>query len=305
MPVMEIKVAEKEEELEIENTEQAENKPASSLDFEEPELVDWEEELGEKEADPQEDEDEEDMDLAQVIEAGTNLAEDPVFEEAKAAGIDDESLAEFQSDPESLKKALALLKKQGNSTQPAEETQEIPVGDTYKSTIDRDAYDPDIVAQFEALEKVSKGLYSKIEQLEAHIQKTSQDDLFTMVDDQYSDLVGEGPTSLLGDKTQLSNRNKVIEQIEVLQAGYKKLGKDVPSPAKLVKLAVETSFSDQLEERVEKKINSKMAKRQNQKTARPTKRTGRKLDPRKQAEKSVAELMRERGLLGSVSETFE
>ena len=60
-----------------------------------------------------------------------------------------------------------------------------------------------------------------------------------------------------------------------------------------------------IEELAEKNINSKMAKRQNQKTNRPTKRTGRKLSPQKEAERSVAKLMRDRGLLGSVSETFE
>ncbi len=298
---METKLAENEE-VEIEETEES-TEPKDSLDFEEPQIVDWDAEL----ADPEEEDDEgeEDLDIAHVIEAGSG-EEEAVFESAKAYGIDDESLKEFQSDPQALKKALDLFEKQGVKPKATEEnTAELPVGDTYKSTIDEKSWDDDIVEQFKALEKVSEGLYSKIQSLETQLGAASQDQLFSKVDDKFADLLGQGPTALLDSGDQVANRNKVVEQIDLLKAGYKKLGKDVPSPDKLLNQAVKTFFADQIEDLAEKKINSKMAKRQNQKTARPTKRTGRKLDPRKEAEKSVAKLMRERGMLGSISETFE
>tara|TARA_R100001082_G_scaffold50070_1_gene27096 strand:- start:1882 stop:2757 length:876 start_codon:yes stop_codon:yes gene_type:complete len=291
---METKLAENEE-MEIEETEE----PKSSLDFDEPQIVDWDAELGEVE------EIEEDHDITDVIEAA-NSEDDAIFESAKAYGIDDESLKEFQSDPQALKKALDLFERQGVKPKTTEETDaEIPVGDTYKSTIDDKTWDTDIVEQFKALEKVSEGLYARIQSLESQLNVSSQDELFSRVDDKFSDLLGQGPSSLLSDGEQVANRNKVVEQIDLLKAGYKKLGKDVPSPDKLLNQAVKTTFADQIEGLAEKKISSKMAKRQNQKTARPTKRTGRKLDPRKEAEKSVAKLMRERGMLGSISETFE
>lgn len=292
------------EENEEEKTTE-EIQPKSSLDFEEPESIDWEEELNDPEEDGEEVEDDED--IAVIIEAGSSGENDAaIFEEAKSIGIDDESLATFQSDPQALRKALDLLKKQGKSLEPAEEQNaDIPAGDTYKATIDRDQYDSDIVEQFESLEKVSQGLYAKLQKLEAQLQASSQDDLFQKVDDKFSDLLGQGPTTLLNNGAQVSNRNQVIEQMDLLKAGYRNLGKDVPSPQELLNQAVKTTFTDQIEELAEKKINSKMAKRQNQKSTRPTKRSGRKLDPRKEAEKSVAKLMRERGLLGSVSEKFE
>lgn len=72
-PDMEIKMAENQEELEIEETQQpADNNSANPLDFEEPDVVDWEEELAEEAGEskePEEDEEEEeDLDLAQVID---------------------------------------------------------------------------------------------------------------------------------------------------------------------------------------------------------------------------------------------
>jgi len=301
---MEIKVVENEEENNAE-----EIKAQNPLDFEEPENVDWEKELSDPEEDGEDDAEVEidEDDIAVIIEAGSISNDDAaVFEEAKSIGIDSESLAEFQSDPQALKKALNLLKTQGNFSKSADEQNaDIPAGDTYKATINRDQYDSDIVEQFESLEKVSQGLYARLQKLELQLQSTSQDDLFQKVDDKFTDLLGQGPTTLLNNGTQVSNRNQVIEQMDLLKAGYQNLGKDVPSPQKLFSQAVKTTFTDQIEELTEKKINSKMAKRQNQKTARPTKRSGRKLDPRMEAEKSVAKLMRERGLLGTISEKFE
>ena len=289
------------EEVEIEETKE----PSSSLDFDEPQIVDWDAELADPEEDNSDEEIEDDLDITHVIEAGGS-DNDAVFESAKAYGIDDESLKEFQGDPQALKKALDLFKKQGVEPTPVEDKDaEISAGETYKSTIDPDTWDNDIVEQFKSLEKVSKGLYAKIESLESQIATSSQDDLFNLVDEQYSDLFGAGPSNLLSNGEQVANRGKVVEQMNLLRAGYKNLGKDVPSPENLLNQAVKASFTDQIEELAEKKINSKMAKRQNQKTARPTKRSGRKLDPRKEAERSVAKLMRERGMLGSVSETFE
>lgn len=289
------KVEEVEEEVEAKETQ-------GPFDFDEPEMVDWDQEFD----DPNEDNDEGEEDAAEVIEAATKDNDEAIFESAKKLGIDDESLAAFRSDPQALKKALLLLESQGIKPTPTEEpSAEKPVGDTFKATIDEETWDSDIVNQFKSLEKVTEALNTKIATLETAISNASHDALFQEVDDKFSDLLGTGPSDLLSNGEQLTNRNKVMEQVDLLKAGYKNLGKDIPNSKKLLNQAVKVVFTDDLEELAEKNINSKMAKRQNQKTNRPTKRTGRKLSPQKEAERSVAKLMRDRGLLGSVSETFE
>jgi hypothetical protein len=295
------KKKEKVEEVEVE-AEAEIVEPNGPFDFEEPEVVDWEKELEE----PDDETTEVEEDVAEVLGAATNNNDEAIFESAKKLGIDDESLEGFRSDPQALKKALSLLERQGMKPTPTEEpSAEEPVGDTFKASIDEESWDPDIVNQFKSLEKVTEALNAKIVTLEMALSSASHDALFQEVDDKFSDLLGTGPSSLLSDGDQLTNRSKVMEQVDLLKAGYKNLGKEVPSPDRLLNQAVKVVFTDDLEELAEKKINSKMAKRQNQKTNRPTKRTGRKLSPSKEAERSVAKLMRERGLLGSVSESFE
>jgi len=297
MQGMEIKVAKEEEK--VEEVEEEVKEQQGPFDFDEPAMIDWDEELT---SDETIEEDEENV--SEVIEAGAS--EDPIFAAAKELGIDAESLEAFQSDPQALKKALSLLESQGIKPKPTEETDaENPVGDTFKATLDKDSWDSDIVSQFQSLEKVTEALNAKIATLETALSNASNDALFQEVDDKFTDLLGTGPSALLSDGDQLTNRNKVMEQVDLLRAGYKKMGKNIPSPNKLLNQAVKVVFTDDIEALAEKKANSKMAKRQNQKTNRPTKRTGRKLAPQKEAERSVAKLMRDRGLLGSISETFE
>ena len=225
-----------------------------------------------------------------------------VIEEAIGYGLTSSEIEALGSE-ENIAKVLAILDRQIEAAPAAQESSDSVFGD------DDDPFaDPDANAGIDNSEVAE--LRKQVESLKAvvHGQKDrpDADKLFGLLDDDYEDLFGE----VEGDrtKTQDRNRDKVLQELETMRAGYKARKRAVPSNRRLFKQAVRSVFGDHESKVVKKKFTESAKKRQTQFLNRVNARDNRKAsgNGRTDAIDSVKKFLAERGYtdLNSV-ETFE
>ncbi len=226
-----------------------------------------------------------------------------VIEEAIGYGLTSVEIEELGSE-ENIAKVLAILDRQIDTKPATQESSDSVFGDD-----DEDPFaDPDANAGVNNSEVAE--LRKQVESLRAAMQgqkeRPDADKLFGLLDDDYEDLFGE----VEGDrtKTQDRNRDKVLQELETMRAGYKARKRAVPSNRRLFKQAVRSVFGDHESKVVKKKFTESAKKRQSQFLNRVNARDNRKAsgDGRIDAIDSVKKFLAERGYtdLNSV-ETFE
>jgi len=226
-----------------------------------------------------------------------------VIEEAIGYGLTSVEIEELGSE-ENIAKVLAILDRQIDTKPATQESSDSVFGDD-----DEDPFaDPDANAGVNNSEVAE--LRKQVESLRAAMQgqkeRPDADKLFGLLDDDYEDLFGE----VEGDrtKTQDRNRDKVLQELETMRAGYKARKRAVPSNRRLFKQAVRSVFGDHESKVVKKKFTESAKKRQSLFLNRVNARDNRKAsgDGRIDAIDSVKKFLAERGYtdLNSV-ETFE
>ena len=152
-------------------------------------------------------------------------------------------------------------------------------------------------------------LRKQVKALEAAIKNQStppdSDKLFGLLDSDYEDLFGEVGGDLT--KSHTRNRNKVLQELDTIKAGYKARKRAVPSTRRLFKQAVRSVFGEHESKVVKKKFSDSAKKRQSQFINRVNSRDARRpKDGRSSAIDSVKKFLADRGYndLESV-ETFE
>ena len=142
-------------------------------------------------------------------------------------------------------------------------------------------------------------------ELSSHSNDSNSEKLFGLLDDDYGELFGEVGDDLT--KTQERNRNKVLQELDTLKAGYKARKRAIPSDRRLFKQAVRSVFGDFESKVVKKKFSESAKKRKSQFISRVNSRdTRRPKDGRVSAIDSVKKFLADRGYsdLNTV-ETFE
>lgn len=226
-----------------------------------------------------------------------------VIEEAIGYGLTSVEIEELGSE-ENIAKVLAILDRQIDTKPATQESSDSVFGDD-----DEDPFaDPDANAGADNSEVAE--LRKQVESLRVAMQgqkeRPDADKLFGLLDDDYEDLFGE----VEGDrtKTQDRNRDKVLQELETMRAGYKARKRAIPSNRRLFKQAVRSVFGDHESKVVKKKFTESAKKRQSQFLNRVNARDNRKAsgDGRTDAIDSVKKFLAERGYtdLNSV-ETFE
>jgi len=139
-----------------------------------------------------------------------------------------------------------------------------------------------------ALSLIEERYGSKVEQLEQVIQQVggalqkNQAALFISRFDDAVDKLGKGYEAELGSgamadlepgSKEHSNRSKVIEEMDVLVAGYSLRGKPIPRDAVLFDRAVSGLFGEKNKEAARKELNDAMKARSKQTLQRPTSRS--------------------------------
>jgi len=225
-----------------------------------------------------------------------------VIEEAIGYGLSSKEIEELGSE-ENIAKVLAILDRQMEAEPATQESSDSVFGD------DDDPFaDPDANAGADNSEVAE--LRKQVESLRAAVQGQKEqpdaDKLFGLLGDDYEELFGE----VDGDrtKTQDRNRDKVLQELETMRAGYKARKRATPSNRRLFKQAVRSVFGDHESKVVKKKFTESAKKRQSQFLNRVNARDNRKAsgDGRTEAIDSVKRFLAERGYtdLNSV-ETFE
>lgn len=226
-----------------------------------------------------------------------------VIEEAIGYGLTSTEIEELGSE-ENIAKVLAILDRQIDTKPATQESSDSVFGDD-----DEDPFaDPDANAGADNSEVAE--LRKQVESLKAAVQgqkeRPDADKLFGLLGDDYEELFGE----VDGDrtKTQDRNRDKVLQELETMRAGYKARKRAIPSNRRLFKQAVRSVFGDHESKVVKKKFTESAKKRQSQFLNRVNARDNRKAggDGRSEAIDSVKRFLSERGYtdLNSV-ETFE
>jgi len=225
-----------------------------------------------------------------------------VIEEAIGYGLTSSEIEALGSE-ENIAKVLAILDRKIEAAPAVKESSDSVYDD------DDDPFaDPDVDAGVNNSELAE--LRKQVESLKAAVegQKDQPDvsKLFGLLDDDYEDIFGE----VDGDrtKTQDRNREKVLQELETMRAGYKARKRAIPSNRRLFKQAVRSVFGDHESKVVKKKFTESAKKRQSQFLNRVDARSNRKPsgDGRTEAIDSVKKFLSERGYtdLNSV-ETFE
>ena len=152
-------------------------------------------------------------------------------------------------------------------------------------------------------------LRKQVEQLRRSLEdrpsESNSDKLFGLLADDYDELFGG-----VGDdmtKTQKRNRNKVLQELDTLKAGYRARKRAIPSDRRLFKQAVRSVFGDHESKVVKKKFSESAKKRKSQFINRVNARDARRpKDGRTSAVDSVKKFLADRGYTDLESvETFE
>ena len=232
-------------------------------------------------------------------EPAANLPLD-VIEEAIGYGLTSTEIESLGSE-DNIAAVLAILDRKIEST--ADTSSSDSVYDE-----DEDPFaDPDENAGVENSEVAE--LRKQIKALEIAIKGQSErpdsEKLFGLLDSGYDDLFGEAGGDLT--KTHTRNRNKVLQELDTIRAGYKARKRAIPSDRRLFKQAVRSVFGEHESKVVKKKFSDSAKKRQSQFINRVNSRdTRRPKDSRASAIDSVKKFLADRGYNDLESdETFE
>jgi hypothetical protein len=268
--------------------------PSSTDNYNEIEDVDDEEVEEENEVGEEEETDVEPNDG----KVASNLPID-VIEEAVGYGLTAQDIERLGSE-DNIAAVLAILDRQIDSAKPKR-------SDSVFGDDDDDPFaDPDENpgANSEVAE-LRKQIEEMRRELTSRRDDSTSEKLFGLLEDDYSELFGAVGDDLT--KTHERNRNKVLQDLDTLKAGYKARKRAIPSDRRLFKQAVRSVFGDHESKVVKKKFSESAKKRKSQFINRVNSRDARRpKDGRVSAIDSVKKFLADRGYsdLDTV-ETFE
>ena len=171
-------------------------------------------------------------------------------------------------------------------------------------TIDGDVYDDELVSQFKAMQrdydrKIEK-LNDQISSMSRQAEEFAANQLFEAIDQPERFGIG----SVKAESEEGQNRQRVIEEMASLKAGYESTNREIPAENELVTKALHSAFGEEMAEKVRRDFTEKITARHNSRIAKPNGRVSKPGDRVVEATRNVAALMRDRGL-GNSLENFD
>ena len=318
-----------------ENKEVEEKRPFDFMDFEEPTLAEI---MGEEEVDEEEEcEDCEDDDEYEYYDPDSPQPESSEEEEleykedplpvqeglqadlvaaAKLQGLTEEEIAAI-GDPKALNTIISALHRRAIDTvaedQASRESDATlnQVEESRKLLADIENMDPD--EQFDpASAKAIKALSAELHRMRIELaavgskaENVEYEQSMSEISAKFPEVLGKGKTNELEPSSEhLENRARLLEEVEVLRAGYKASRKQVPVDSALFEKAFRSVFGTKIYEIERERFKKKVNKREKQFIARATNNRVSTKQGREKAVSNVAALMRDRGLLELDAETF-
>lgn len=322
-----------------ETTEQTEAPTGAfaGMDFEEPneqELYGFAEEVEEEECEDCEEEevDEEDEyeyydpDKPEVENDNEEYEEEQQVQEglqtelvalAKAQGLSDDEIKSIGSD-EALGTIIAALHRK--AVEETTESAEIQQSDAAHKEIDEsrqalaeiqgmkpdDHFDPVAARAIKALSSELERMRGELSKVGGVALSAQSEQGVTEIAGKYPEVLGSGPSSELDPTSDFSrNRSRLLDEVSVLRAGYAAAKKPVPTDTELHTKAFRSVFGMRIQEIERDRFAKKVKKREKQFIARATNNRGVPKQGRDKAVASVAQIMRDRGLVALDSESFE
>jgi F0F1-type ATP synthase membrane subunit b/b' len=212
-----------------------------------------------------------------------------------------------EPEPETPAEEVAETPEVSEETETKEEVEATPEEEKtpdFAVTIDGDVYDDELVSQFKAMQR---DYDRKIEKLNDQISSMSQqaeefaaNQLFEAIDQPERFGIG----SVKADSEAGQNRQRVVEEMASLKAGYESTNREIPAESDLVTKALHSAFGEEMAEKVRQDFTEKITARHNSRIARPNGRVSKPGDRVVEATRNVAALMRDRGLTESL-ENFD
>ena len=175
---------------------------------------------------------------------------------------------------------------------------------SFNIELDEDLYDDALIGQFKAMKQhyddQIKVLTDQVASMNQNAEASRKLSLF----DEINQPKRFGVGSVKDGSKEAKNRQKVMEQMDVIRAGYKATGKKAPNEMTLLRTAINASFGEQIAEDARSEITEKVTERHNSRIARPNRRVSKPDNKIAEATRNVAALMRDRGL-GGATESFE
>lgn len=244
-----------------------------------------------------------------VVDAKAAIDAD-LIEKAMKAGLTKED-AESLGSSESLKRVMAAFEKTAETEKPtAFQKFEIP-------KLDPEVFEPAII---DAFDKLNEHYHDTFSAMQAQIEKMR--DQMTGVAGElgkelqtaeqrrvsgYFEGLGKEWKDVFGGKEAQANRAKVTDEMKVIEAGMKAMGKTVPNETELFKRAVNGVFAEQLSQITKQKLSSSARDKSGQFLSKPTHRNGSALNSTQRAVMAVAALQgqgREIGLDNELEDSF-
>lgn len=217
---------------------------------------------------------------------------------AAAVGMDEDDIAGMES-VESLERTISIIE--------ARMEQEGEV-ETPKLDIDMESVPEEMRP---VIEQLTKAYEERIEALEGQLgsyneyvdtqaEKAVQQEFDGFVADLgsgYESLFGSGSSSnLTEDSSALANRAKVLDEMNVMAAGYEAANREVPDEQTLFTKAVNSVFGQDIRNLETSARESQIAKRRGAFVGRPSSRHGKQASPEAAAIASVRQYMEEAGI---------
>ena len=263
---------------------------------------------------PEAEEDEDEYEEEQQVQEGLQAE---LVALAKAQGLSDDEIKAIGNDS-ALGTIIAALQRRA-----VEETTESAQEQQSDAAFQENEESRKALAEIENLNaddhfdpvaaKAIKALHSELQRVRSELSQVggvafSEQSERGIVDmaGKYPEVLGQGSTSELdAGSDHARNRSRLLDEVSVLRAGYAAAKKPVPTDTELFTKAFRSVFGMRIQEIERDRFAKKVKKREKQFIARATNNRGVPKVGRDKAVANVAQMMRDRGLLATDSESFE
>lgn len=253
------------------------------------------------------------MEIDDAVNAGTEMSTDTfptapdasnsnwqseLIRQAKAKGLPAEIVSQLEG-VDAVNDLLSIIATniQKTSQQVVPEVEYRPKSAADEFVLDIDeatAFDPDAAR---ALKAMNTFYSDRIRDLESRIAERSNADSLSGAKS-FVNTLGAEWRGVFGssDKPHTENIKRLEDAVQTIRAGYTARHKRVPSDQEVMKMALNSSFSDRQTEIARNQFTDKVAQRANQIVSRPGTRTASSANPRMRAAQGVADWFKAKGI---------
>lgn len=221
-------------------------------------------------------------DAATDSEHGSKDHDEPKFdasllERAKEAGFDEDDFSIFP-DEATLKHALEVVERraadrstanvpEGKTSQQAPTAKSKPA--KFDLRLNEALLDKEVIEQLSAMNEHYSGI---MEQIASNHDKFMDEQRKEFRNQRIEALLANAPDDLQAQLKKPRKRQQVVDQVDILEEGYKAKGRKVPMLQDLVDSALRSVFADQQASIARRNVERQIRNRQGQFTNRPTRR---------------------------------